>query len=50
VSAGTLAQRLRTGTPAVVARVRKGHVLFDLRTVLAEQTAELVRTITQALA
>ena len=44
-----LAQRLRTGTPAVVTRVRDGKVVLDLRTVLEGQTEELVKAINSAV-
>lgn len=40
-----LAYRLRVGSPAVMARIQDGMVLFDLRTVLAEQEAALVAAV-----
>jgi L-seryl-tRNA(Ser) seleniumtransferase len=43
-----LAERLRSGTPAVMARVQDGRVLFDLRTVFERQEAELVKAIRSA--
>jgi L-seryl-tRNA(Ser) seleniumtransferase len=43
------AARLRTGTPAVVGRVQRGRVLFDLRTVFPRQEAELVEAVRRAL-
>jgi L-seryl-tRNA(Ser) seleniumtransferase len=53
VSAGdmsdeTLAGRLRSGNPAVMARVQDGRVLIDLRTVFERQEAELVEAIRSA--
>lgn len=45
-----LACRLRTGTPAVMARVREGRVVLDLRTVFPEQEAALVGAVRGALA
>jgi L-seryl-tRNA(Ser) seleniumtransferase len=44
-----LASRLREGAPAVVARVHDGAVLFDLRTVFAEQEEALVECVRRAL-
>jgi L-seryl-tRNA(Ser) seleniumtransferase len=44
-----LAYRLRTGTPAVMVRVRDGKVLFDMRTIFAEQVAGLVEAIRLAV-
>jgi L-seryl-tRNA(Ser) seleniumtransferase len=40
-----LAERLRLGTPAVVARIRRGKVVLDLRTVFAWQDADLVEAV-----
>ncbi|MEO2089685.1 MAG: L-seryl-tRNA(Sec) selenium transferase [Gemmataceae bacterium] len=45
LSEEAFAAKLRTGTPAVVARVNDGRVLFDLRCVFAEQEDELFATI-----
>jgi L-seryl-tRNA(Ser) seleniumtransferase len=42
------AERLRTGTPAVVGRVQGGRWLMDLRTVFAEQDEELLHAIEMA--
>ncbi len=39
------AKRLRVGAPAVMARVRDGAVVFDLRTIFAEQVEGLVGTV-----
>ena len=43
-----LAERLRTGTPAVLGRVQGGKLLLDPRTVFAEQEAELVAAVRRA--
>jgi len=43
------AARLRSGTPAVVARVQDGRVLFDLRTVFDRQLDDLLAAIAAAL-
>jgi L-seryl-tRNA(Ser) seleniumtransferase len=48
VSDAVLAERLRGGTPAVMARVQEGRVLFDLRTVFERQEPELVEAIRSA--
>jgi L-seryl-tRNA(Ser) seleniumtransferase len=45
-----LARRLRTGTPAVMARVRDGKVVLDVRTVFEHQEALLVEAVGRALA
>jgi L-seryl-tRNA(Ser) seleniumtransferase len=47
--ANELARRLRTGTPSIVARVERDAVLFDLRTVLADQRDQLSSAITLAI-
>ncbi|NTV63668.1 MAG: L-seryl-tRNA(Sec) selenium transferase [Oscillochloris sp.] len=44
-----LSRRLRTGDPAVVARLAEGALICDLRTVLPEQDAALERAILAAL-
>ncbi|HKW76259.1 MAG TPA: L-seryl-tRNA(Sec) selenium transferase [Terriglobales bacterium] len=44
-SADELAQRLRSATPAVVARVEEGRVLLDLRTVLEDEEQDLVKAL-----
>jgi len=49
VSADTLAQGLRTGAPAVIARIHDDAVLLDLRTVLDDERDELVAAVVQAL-
>ncbi|HEY1190570.1 MAG TPA: L-seryl-tRNA(Sec) selenium transferase, partial [Gemmata sp.] len=50
LSETVLAARLRTGTPAVVARVQDGRVLLDLRCVPERQEAELLGALTTACA
>ncbi len=44
-----LAQRLRTGAPAVVGRLRDGKVVLDVRTVFPHQEAALVEAVAAAL-
>jgi L-seryl-tRNA(Ser) seleniumtransferase len=48
ISDDQLAERLRLGTPAVLARVQEGRVLFDLRTVFERDEADLVEAIRRA--
>jgi L-seryl-tRNA(Ser) seleniumtransferase len=50
MSDADLAQRLRTGTPAVVGRLREGRLVLDLRTVFPQQETALADAIRQALA
>jgi L-seryl-tRNA(Ser) seleniumtransferase len=50
MSVDELTHRLRTGTPAVLARIRDGQVLFDIRTVFEHQEEELVAAVQRALA
>ena len=50
ISDAELAQRLRTGAPAVMSRVRDGKVLFDVRTVLPTEEPALVEAIGRACA
>jgi L-seryl-tRNA(Ser) seleniumtransferase len=45
-----LAYRLRTGTPAVVGRLRAGKLVLDVRTVFPHQEAELVEAVRRAVA
>jgi L-seryl-tRNA(Ser) seleniumtransferase len=45
VSDAVFAERLRAGTPAVMARVQDGRVLFDLRTVFEGQDSELAAAV-----
>lgn len=49
LSEEAFATRLRTGTPAVVARVHDGRVLFDLRCVLAGQEDVLSAAVQAAI-
>ncbi len=44
-----LTERLRTGTPSVMARAQDGCVLFDLRTVFQGQEEDLLRAIGSAV-
>lgn len=44
-----LAERLRSGTPAVMARTREGRVLLDLRTVFEHQQTELIEAVRGAI-
>lgn len=48
VTDAVFAERLRSGTPAIMARVQDGHVLFDLRTVFERQEQELVEAVRSA--
>jgi L-seryl-tRNA(Ser) seleniumtransferase len=50
VSDAHLAYRLRTGTPAIVGRLREGKLVLDLRTVFPHQEDELVSALTAAAA
>jgi L-seryl-tRNA(Ser) seleniumtransferase len=50
VSDAELALRLRTGTPAVVGRLRDGKLVLDVRTVFAHQETELVEAVRAAAA
>jgi L-seryl-tRNA(Ser) seleniumtransferase len=53
LSDAELAKRLRTGTPAVLGRLREGKLVLDPRTIFPDQESDLVdvlrRTISQAL-
>ncbi|MCI0639513.1 MAG: L-seryl-tRNA(Sec) selenium transferase [Gemmataceae bacterium] len=49
VSDEEFAQRLRTGAPALIGRLRNGRILFDLRTVFPEQTSGLITAVRDAL-
>jgi L-seryl-tRNA(Ser) seleniumtransferase len=49
ISDAELAARLRTGTPAVVGRVREGKLLLDLRTVFERQEADLFDAVRRAV-
>ena len=50
VSDAALEDRLRTGTPAVMGRLRDGKLVLDVRTVFAEQEDALVEALRQAVA
>jgi L-seryl-tRNA(Ser) seleniumtransferase len=45
LSDADFAQRLRTGTPAVMGRVRDGKIVFDVRTILPHQTDSLIEAV-----
>lgn len=45
----TFATHLRTGNPPVFCRIDEGHVSFDLRTVTADDVADLARAIGYAM-
>jgi L-seryl-tRNA(Ser) seleniumtransferase len=45
-----LARRLRLGTPAVMARLRDGKLVFDVRTIFPSQESPLVEAVRSALA
>jgi L-seryl-tRNA(Ser) seleniumtransferase len=49
MSEGTLAEKLRTGTPAILTRVHDGRVLFDLRCVFAADMEALATRVQQLL-
>lgn len=44
-----LAQRLRTGDPAVVGRLREGRMVLDARTVFPQQIPDLIAAMRQAV-
>ena len=48
LSDAELARRLRTGAPAVMARVRDGKVVFDLRSVFGQQEAAIIDAVSKA--
>ncbi|MBI2954288.1 MAG: L-seryl-tRNA(Sec) selenium transferase [Chloroflexi bacterium] len=48
-AAGALAERLRTGSLAVVGRVERGKLLLDPRTVLPEDDVQLISALQEAL-
>jgi len=50
LSDAELAYRLRTGTPAVVGRLRDGKLVLDLRTVFPQQEEVLVEAVRRAAA
>ncbi len=45
-----LARRLRLGTPAVMARLRDGKLVFDVRTIFPHQETALIEAVRQAVA
>jgi L-seryl-tRNA(Ser) seleniumtransferase len=47
-SESELAERLRTGSPAVVGRVQDGRLLLDLRTVFEREEADLLAALIRA--
>lgn len=49
ISDTELARRLRLGTPAVMARLRGGKLVFDVRTIFAHQEMPLVEAVRCAL-
>jgi L-seryl-tRNA(Ser) seleniumtransferase len=49
LSDADFAQRLRTGNPAVMGRLREGKVVFDVRTIFLHQEEALVEAVRQAL-
>ncbi len=44
-----LAQRLRTGQPAVMGRLRDGKLILDVRTIFVEQTDDLLAAMRRAM-
>lgn len=48
VSDAEFAHRLRTGTPAVMGRLRDGKLVLDVRTVFPRQEAELIEAVRRA--
>ncbi len=50
VSDEELARRLRTGTPAILGRLRDGKLVLDVRTVFERQEDELVAALSRAMA
>jgi L-seryl-tRNA(Ser) seleniumtransferase len=49
ISDTELARRLRLGTPAVLARLRGGKLVFDVRTIFAHQEAPLIEAVRKAV-
>jgi L-seryl-tRNA(Ser) seleniumtransferase len=49
VTDAELALRLRTGTPAVLGRLRNGKLVLDVRTVFPSQKDALVDAVQRAL-
>jgi L-seryl-tRNA(Ser) seleniumtransferase len=48
LSDAALAHRLRTGTPAVMGRLREGKLVLDVRTIFPEQEPALIDAVQQA--
>ena len=48
ISDAEFARRLRLGTPAVMARVRDGKIVLDLRTIFPHQMDALVEAVRTA--
>jgi L-seryl-tRNA(Ser) seleniumtransferase len=48
ISDAELAYRLRTGTPAVIARLRENRLVLDVRTIFPHQKDELMQAIRRA--
>ena len=46
---GSLAHRLRLGTPAVLGRLRDGKLVLDVRTVFSVQEESLLDAVRQAV-
>src|SRR5205807_4752193 len=44
-----LGHRLRVGTPAVLGRLREGHLALDVRTILPHQEPELAAAVRRAV-
>ncbi len=49
LSDAELARRLRLGTPAVMARLRGGKLVLDVRTIFENQEGPLIETVRNAL-
>ncbi len=49
LSDAELAQRLRLGTPAVMARLRGGKLVLDVRTIFPHQEGQLIEAVENAL-
>jgi L-seryl-tRNA(Ser) seleniumtransferase len=49
ISAASLEERLRRNRPPVIARVKEGEVLLDLRTVAEEEEKILLEAVSKAL-
>jgi L-seryl-tRNA(Ser) seleniumtransferase len=49
ISVDELSRRLRAGSPAVLARIHEGAVVFDLRSIRESESADLVAAVQKAL-